>query len=675
MKIRKLWAILFFGGISFLGLFFIPSKGEYVRLAIQSRNYDLAHHLLKPFLSKKNPPAWALSDGARVEIRRGFPEKAALYLEKLLAQTPRNTPERLRLARLYLSMNHPRRALLHYAILSRQRAVPLKTFKETVRLNDLLNHSQSVLSLYHHMLKIDPRNKDLWKELVTYDRESGNIVDERNTLEALVRTHPHRQDYLRELISLNYSLGDYRSVVASLLALSSIKGDVAPILEESIRSFVHLGKTIQGYLLYRKIRNDVASPEELEGIAWIFYHHQYKTLSLSVFMDLAERAPANRSYRDDEIWLSEQLGWFDQARGFLLKTALDGLDTPENSRARILDLDLRFHRWGVAQSDLIGWLGETRSSLSVLRLFSDYAQDRNNLPLSISMIRQANTLYPGNRSLEESLATLYRWDNQPGNAGALLLALSLSSGATRQSLLLAARQFEDAGLIEPAKGIMFRIVSQDTVHHYMNDLDHLFTLFDQSPVRTGLTRLASVSSRFPDRFGSRDLLIAQTFIWEKRVRSAKRTIDALIRAYPGNRALLFRASQWFADLGHPELAIHYDWAAYRMNTADISGILRLIRHLRWLGQDKDLPRLYHQILKVNPDNSQALAYEGEDLYDHGRYAQSILYFRRLLRTGKASHREVFMMAKSYDRLGNRKKARKYYRLTLNLLSLPSGAKY
>ncbi|MHB8423042.1 MAG: tetratricopeptide repeat protein, partial [Leptospirales bacterium] len=137
----------------------------------------------------------------------------------------------------------------------------------------------------------------------------------------------------------------------------------------------------------------------------------------------------------------------------------------------------------------------------------------------------------------------------------------------------------------------------------------------------------------------------------------------------------FRASQWFSDLDHPELAIHYDWAAYRMNTADTSGILRLIRHLRWLGQDKDLPRLYHQILKVNPDNSQALAYEGEDLYDHGHYAQSILYFRRLLRTGKASHREVFLMANSYDRLGNRKKARKYYRLTLNLLSLPPGAKY
>lgn len=675
MKIRPIWVILFFGSIAFFGLFFIPTHGEYIRLAIQSRDYDLAHHLLKPYLSKKNPPAWALSDGARVEIRRGFPEKAALYLEKLLDQTPRNTPERLRLARLYLSMNHPRRALLHYAILARQQQVPLKTFQETVRLNDLLNHGHSVISLYHHMLRADPKNKSLWKDLIAYDRAAGNIVDERNTLESLVRTHPHRQDYLRELISLDYTLGDYQSVVGSLLVLSALNGDIAPILKESIRSFVHLGRPIQGFLLYRKIRDNVVSTDELEEVAWIFYHHQYKTLALSVFMDLAKRAPSNRSYRDDEIWLAEQLGWFDQSRGFLIGASRDGLDSPENSRARILDLDVRFHRWGLAQSDLFRWMAETRSSLPVLRLFSDYAQDRNNLPLAISMLRQANTLYPGNRGLQGSLANLYRWNNQSGNAGDLLLAISLSSGGTRPGLLLAVRQFENANLIEPAKGIIYRIISRDTLQNYMNDLDHLFTLYDQSPVKTGLTHLAMVSRRFPDRFGSRNLLIAQTFIWEKRIHSAKRTIDSLIRNYPNNRSLLFRASKWFADLDHPELAIHYDREAYRMNPDDPAGILRLTRHLQWLGQDRELPQLYRQILTIDPDNRQALAYIGEDLYNHGRYAKSIIYFQRLLRTGKASHREFFLMATAYDRLGNRKLARKYYRLTLNLLSTSPGEKH
>ena len=319
-------------------------------------------------------------------------------------------------------------------------------------------------------------------------------------------------------------------------------------------------------------------------------------------------------------------------------------------------------------------MAETRSSLPVLRLFSDYAQDRNNLPLAISMLRQANTLYPGNQGLQESLATLYRWNNQPGDAGALLLAISLSSGDTRPSLLLAVRQFEEGNLPDPAEGILFRIVSRDTFQHYMDDLDHLFTLYDESSVKTRLTHLARVSGRFPDRFGSRDLLIAQTFVWEKRVRSAKRIIDSLIRNYPNNRALLFRASKWFADLDRPELAIHYDWEAYRMNPDDLAGILRLTRHLQWLGQDRELPRLYHQILTIDPDNRQALAYIGEDLYDHGRYEKSIIYFQRLLRTGKAGHRELFLMAIAYDRLGNRKLARKYYRLTLNLLPIPPEGK-
>ncbi len=672
MKIRPIWAILFFGVIVLSGLFFIPTEGEYIRLAIQSHEYDLANRLLKPYLAEKKPPVWALSAGSRVEIRRGYPEKAATYLESLLVQVPLDSRERLRLARLYLSMNHPRRALLHYAILARQQGVSPQTFKEAVRLNDLLNRNRSVISLYHHMLRIAPQDKRLWKELIEYDRKSGNIVDERKTLEALVRAHPHRQDYLRELISLSYSLGDYRSVVVFLRTLASMNGDIAPILVESIRSFVNLGRTIQGFLLYQKIKNNVVSTESLEGVAWIFYHHQYKTLALSVFGDLSARAPANRAYRDDEIWLAEQLGWFDQARGFLLKSSRDGIDSPEHLRPRILDLDIRFHRWGLAQSDLIGWLGETRSSLSVLRLFSDYAQDRNNLPLAISLLRQANTLYPGNRALQGSLATLYRWSNQPENAGSLLLAVSLSSGESRHGLLLAARQFEEANRLEPAKGILFRIVSGDTSQDYTNDLDHLFALFDQSARKSGLSHLFEVSNRFPDRFGSRNLLIAQTFIWEKRVHSAKNTIDALIRRYPENRALLFRASQWFADLDHPELAVHYDWEAYRKNPADPAGILRLARHLRWLGQDRKLPSLYRQLLEIDPDNRKALTYIGDNLYNHGRYAQSIVYFRRLLRLGKAGHREVFRMASAYDRIGNRKLARKYYRLTLNLLSTPSG---
>ncbi|MHB1285727.1 MAG: tetratricopeptide repeat protein [Leptospirales bacterium] len=672
MKIRPLWAILFFGFVIFFGIFFIPTQGEYIRLAIQSHEYDLAHRLLKPYLAQKHPPVWSLSAGAEVEIRRGYPEKAALYLETLLTQTPLNSRERLTLARLYLSMNHPRRALLHYAILAKQQSTNSETFQEAVRLNDLLNRNRSVLSLYHHMLKLTPHDTTLWKELIDYDRESGNIIDERKALEALAEAHPHRQDYLRALISINYSLGHYQSVATTLHSLATLNGDIAPILEESIRSLVHLGRAVQGYLLYQKVKNNVPSTDSLEGVAWIFYQHGYKTLALSVFEDLSSRIPSSRKYRDNEIWLSDQLGWFDQARAFLVKSGLDQIDTPENVRSRILDLDIRYHRLDLAQSDLIRWMGETQNALSVLRLYSDYAQNRNNLPLAINLLRQANTLYPGRRDLQKSLIKLYLWNNQPDNAGSLALANALSSGGVRQDLLRAERQFEDANRPESAKGVLFRVVSRDTAHDYLSDLNHLFTLFNQTTQKTGLAHLAQVSDRFPDRFGTRDLMIVQTFVWEKRVHAAKRLLDSLIRTHPNNRALLFSASQWFDDLNHPEIALQYDREAYRKNPGDPAAILRLSRHLGELGKYRDLPILYRQLLAIDPENRQALVFIGNDLYNHGRYSRAIVYFRKLLRLDQAGHREIFLMASSYDRIGNRKMAWKYYHLAMNLLDNHPG---
>ena len=673
MKIRRIWVILFFGTLGFFGLFFIPSRGEYIRLAIQSHEYDLAHGLLKPYLARKSPPAWALSDGATVEIRRGYLEKAATYLEELLVQTPRNTSERLRLARLYLSMNHPRKALLHYAFLARQHAVSTGTFHEAVRLDDLLNRSRSVIGLYHRMLRSNPENLTLWKELVRYDRATGHLVDERKALASLLRREPHRQDYLRELISLEYALGDYRSVVLLLRHTGYASSDLAPVLLEGVRSFLHLDRAIQGYLLYRRLENNVTSNDAIEGVAWLFYRHRYWTLALSVFGDLARRAPENRIYLDDEVWLAEKLGWLDQARATLEVIARRGLDTPENARRRLLDLSLRHHQWGIAQADLIRWMGEGRDRLFALRLFADYAQSRNNLPLAIQLLRQANTLFPGNRPSQESLDTLYRWNNQPGDAGALLLSRALSSGEDRPDLLRAVRQFEDANLPEPAKGVLFRIVARDTPENLPGDMDHLFALYDASPRKTGLAHLARVVRKYPSRYGAKNLLIAQTFVWEKRVGAARRTVDALVRTYPANRAILFRASRWFADLDRPDLALRYDWKAYRMNPSDPAGILQLTRHLRWTGRTADLSKLYRRLLNLDPDNKRALTALGDDLYDRGRYAQALFYYRKLLGTGQAGHRVLFRIAESYDRLGNRKQAFRFYRRTLGVLSAPGGS--
>ena len=669
MKIRPVWIVLFFGTISFFGLFFIPSRGEYVRLAIQSHEYDLAHRLLKPYLARESPPEWALSDAATVEIRRGYPEKAAACLEELLVQTPRNTSERLRLARLYLSMNHLRKALLHYAFLAHQNDVSPGTFHEAVRLDDLLNRSRSVIGLYHRLLRAEPKNLALWKELVRYDRATGHLVDEKQALGALLRREPHRQDYLRELIALEYALGDYQSVVGLLLRPGAQNGDLSPVLLEGVRSFLHLDRAIQGYLLYRRLASNVTSNDAIEGIAWIFYHHRYRTLALSVFGDLARRAPDNRIYLDDEVWLAEKLGWFEQARGILEEIARKNLDTPENARRRLLDLSLRHHRWGIAQADLIRWTGKGGSDrLSVLRLFADYAQDRNNLPLAIQLLRQANTLFPGNRATRESLATLYRWNNQPGSAGALLFALALADSEKRPDLLRAVRQFEDADLPEPAKGVLFRILARDSKRNRMDDLEHLFALYEESPRKTGLGHLARIVRRYPEHFGSKNLLIAQTFVWEKRVRAAGHTVDALVRAYPANRAILFRASRWFADLDRPDLALRYDWKAYRMNPSDPAGILDLTRHLQWTGRTAALPKLWRRLLKVEPDNRRALTALGDDLYDRGDYAQALVYYRKIFRSGQAGHRVLFRIAESYDRLGNRKQAFRFYRRTRAVLS-------
>ncbi len=667
MNIRSVWIWIFFSVVLVSGLFFIPTRSEYIRLAVASHEYDRAHRLLKPYLSPRQPPLWALSLGAEVEVRRGYPERAAQYLERLLKKTPLDNKMRADLARLYLSMNEPRRALLHFAYLAREQKIDLQTFHEVVRVEDLLNKNRSVIALYHQMLKKAPASPSLWNELVEYDKASGNLLDEKKTLEELLSRNPHREDYLREIIAMDYSLGDYRGVVSKIQQLVALHGNMGGDLEDGIRSFMHLGKGIEAFLLYQKLKNDVSSRDALEGVAWIFYHHHYETLSLSVFDDLVRRYPMDRRYRDDQVWLSEKLGWFSRSRKAILAEGRHGLDRPENVRIRILDLETRFHRQGKAQQDLLTWMGETGASLSVLNLYIDFSKDQNHLPLAISLLRQANSLYPGREDLQMELGTFYAWNNEPGKAGSMFLSESLSHDQGRERLLLAEKNFEDGNRNGSAKGVLFRVVFQDGPQDYLNDLEHLFQLYKESSDRGGLSLLSRAANRFPEHFSSQEVMIAQEEVWAKKIRPAKREIDHLISAFPTNRALLFVASSWFSDLGDPDLSLPYDWKLYRMIPSDPMGVALLIKHLRWSGHERQVPSLSRQLLVLDPQNPLALSYLANDRYSRGHYRESIRYFRKLLALGAIRQKDLYHLARAYDQIGNRKMAVFYYRSALRRL--------
>jgi tetratricopeptide (TPR) repeat protein len=672
MKIRGLWVVLFFVLVVVSGLYFIPTNAEYVRLAIESHEYDLADALLASYLSRPDPPTWSLVDGARVEIHRGYPDKAALYLERLLARHPDDTKDRLRLARLYLGMNEPRRALLHYARLSEKGVPSRAVFRETVRLNDLLNRSQSVIELYHRMLALQPDDQSLWRDLIRYDRAIGNLGDEKEILVKLVQLHPHREDYLKEVISLSYALGDFEGAVRYIKMLADLHGNADASLEEGVRSFLHLGEGIQGFLLYLRLKDGIVSADALEGVAWAFYGYRYRTLALSVFGDLARRFPNNRKYDDDVVWLADELGWYDRAREALLAEERSGVDTPDRIRIRILDLDDRFRRTGPAQADLLRWMGETNASLPVMLLYADYAQSHDKIALAQNLMIRANALYPGKAYLKEALATYYRWNNEPANAGAVELSLALEEGAPRKKLLEAEGDFESGDRLDPAKGVLFRVVFQDGRSDYMRDLNHLFSLYDQSSYRRGLEHLAKASSRFPGLFVQRKILIAQILVWQKRTAKAKRVVDSLVRESPSNRALLIRVSGWFDDLDRPDISLAYIRRTVLMDPDDPKGIALLIQHLRWVGKEKELPKLYTRLLEIDPGNSEALTYLGDEQFDLGRFRKAVPFYRRLVDSGKAGHREVFRLAESYNQLGNRRLARKYYLTALALLSGPVG---
>jgi tetratricopeptide (TPR) repeat protein len=672
MKIRLRWVILFFVAVVLSGLYFIPTNAEYVRLAIESHEYDLAERLLKPYLSRPDPPSWALVDGARVEIHRGFPDRAALYLERLLARHPDDTKDRLKLARLYLNMNEPRRALLHYARLSESGILSRSVFRETVRLNDFLNRSQSVIDLYHRMLSLRPGDQTLWRDLIKYDRAVGNLGDEKENLIKLSEANPHREDYLRELISLCYAMGDYDAAVRYIRKLADLHGNVDDSIEAGVRSFLHLGDPIPGFLLYLRLKDGVVSADALEGVAWAFYAARYKTLSLSAFRDLARRYPQNRTYHDDVVWLSDELGWYDQAREALIAEQTLGVETPERARIRILDLDDRYRKTGMAQYDLLRWMGETRSALSVMLLYADYAQSRDRLPLARNILVRANVLYPGRPYLRETLATYYRWNNEPAEAGAVLFAMALEHGSPRQRLLEAEKDFESGDRLEPAKGVLFRVVFKDGRSDYMQDLEHLFSLYDQSSYRTGLGHLAKAASRFPGLFVQRKILIAQILVWQKKTDKARRIADDLVREYPSNRALLIRFAGWFDDLGRPDIALSYIRRMVLLNSDDPKGLEQLIHHLRWVGKEKELPKLYEALLEIDPKNAEAETYLGDREYELGQFRKAIPFFQSLVDEGKAGHREIFRLAESYRELGNQRLARKYYKTALAVLTGPVG---
>ncbi|EQD80505.1 hypothetical protein B1A_00823, partial [mine drainage metagenome] len=143
----------------------------------------------------------------------------------------------------------------------------------------------------------------------------------------------------------------------------------------------------------------------LESAAWYFYQKKYEGYALSIFERLLMREPKNKDNWDNAVWLADKMGWYQRTR-MLMEERQKVLPLPEALfHVRMLDLDLRYHLDGLAQKDLLTWLGQPPGpSLPDLRLAWQNAENHKNLPLKGALLKQALSLNPQLDVLRSDLA-------------------------------------------------------------------------------------------------------------------------------------------------------------------------------------------------------------------------------------------------------------------------------
>ncbi|MHB1755934.1 MAG: tetratricopeptide repeat protein [Leptospirillum sp.] len=650
-----------------VSLFLIPTRAEYVDLAISSGNYDYASQLLAPALIEKKIPVWALRDASRVAAFQGYPEKATRYLERLVAENPEEYQDRLELARLYLDQYQPGKAAVQLHILLQDEKLPLKDMVNLAKSYDLMDLPTAALEILHRLADSHSRDMDYWKTILIYDSQTGNIDDSARTLRKLTTKFPKRIDYLQLRMNLAYRRGRYAEAILMMDRLKSLHVGLDRSLMPAIRSLFHLNHPVDAYLLYRQASSNISDNSVLESAAWFFYQKKYEGYALSIFESLLMRDPKNKDTWDNAVWLADKRGWYQRTR-MLMEERQKVLPLPEELfHVRMLDLDLRYHLDGLAQKDLLTWLSQSSGpSLSDLRLAWQNAENHKNLPLKGALLKQALSLNPQLDVLRSDLAENEVDQGDEQKAGGVILARGLATKNV-EMIRRSIPYFRDADQTETLKGIFFRLASSDGRFDFRNDQFELFRLFEESPHKEGLKHLVAVLDRYPDLSGSMSMELAHILIWEKNYPLAQKSIDQVIATNPFNRALLFQASDWFIEADQLSMALVYDKKLVELLPSDPEGFALLVKHRIWSGDNRQLLVQYQHLLRLQPDNEKALLFLGNYAYDHGEFRLAIRYYRLATKAGALDYRIFYHMGQSFHELGDTRMARKMLRLSWQLL--------
>ncbi len=662
-----MWIVLGGALLLLVAFLLVPGDSQYVRLAIDAGDYDYASSLLAPRLEKANPPLWALRQAARVEALRGYPARAASDLERLLRKDPDSFRDRLELARLYLDLYEPGKAAQEFAVLLRTKRLPEVEMRRLARSYDLLNLPASALLILHRLAAAHPADMSYWKAILVYDSQTGNDADMAQTLRTLTRHFPERIDYLAMRLTLAYRLGHDREALRMMDRLRTLGADPDPVLLPALRALFRLKRPAEAYLLYRALVPEVAHDEVIASSAWLFTREKYFGWALLAFEELVRRRPGDRKRWEEALWLSDKMGWYSRTRS-LLEAREKALPLPpEGFHAELLDLDLSHGLVGVAQRDLLGWLGAPGGpSLSDLRLGWQAAEGRGNLALAAARMRQALALYPESRPVFEDLVRTYRDMDRPDLAGALLAARGIAAGE-RPLLRRAVRDFAGAGLLLPQIGLTLRLMRGDSRREFRDDQYALFRLYADSVPRPDLAPLVASLSRHPALSAVLGMELARILIWERHFREARRTVDRISRVHPQNRAILFQASDWFVAADQLQTAIAYDERIVRLMPDDPQGLALLIRDRRWAGREEGLEALYERLLRLSPGNREALVFLADEAYYHGSFRKAIGFYRRAVAGGDTDYAVLYHLGMAFRRTGDFRMARRMFRLAYKSL--------
>jgi hypothetical protein len=602
-----------------------------------------------------------------VSALQGYPDRATRYLERLVKEKPDEYQDRLELARLYLDQYQPEKAAVQLHILLQNKKLPFKDMVNLSKSYDLMDLPGAALEILHRLADSHVRDMDYWKTILIYDSQTGNIDDTARTLRKLTKKFPKRIDYLQLRMNLAYRRGRYNEAIRMMNRLDSLHAGLDEALMPAIRSLFHLNRPVDAYLLYRHLSINISDNDVLDNAAWYFYKKKYDVYALSVFEDLLIRDPQKKENWEDAVWLSDKMGRFERTR-MIMEARQKHLPLPEELfHVRLLDLDLRYHRDGEAQKDLLTWLGQDSGpSLPDLRLDWENAENHKNLPLRGALLKQAVSLNPQMDVLRSDLAENYSDQGEEKMAGGVFLANGLSrnnAGMIRRSI----PYFMDAGQIETLNGIYFRLIASDGRSNFENDQFALFELLQDRPNQDDLRHFADVLNRTPEASATMSLELARVLIWEKDYVMAQKLIDRVIVAYPFNRALLFQASDWFIEADQIALALLYDQKLVNALPSDPEGFALFVKHRIWAGDNRRILVHYEHLLSLQPDNRTALLFVADHAYDHGKFRVAIGYYQRATKAGVLSYRVFYRMGQSFRALGDKRMARKMYRLSWKIL--------